>query len=74
MTVSDACDCCEVAAGGAVVHCFVVASSVIPREAQNSGVGCIALMKLPIPDTPGAAHAVKLRPAMITSCLTNTPP
>jgi hypothetical protein len=71
VTDSDACTCCGVACGG-VTHCFVVESSVIPRDAQNSCVGCIALMKLLTPETPGAAQAVKTKPAMITSCLKNT--
>jgi len=31
-------------------------------------------MKLFTPVAPGAAHAVKTNPAMITSCLTNTAP
>ena len=29
-------------------------------------------MKLLTPETPGAAQAVKTKPAMITSCLKNT--
>jgi hypothetical protein len=45
---------------GGVTHCLLVGSSVRPRAAQDSCVGCIAVVKPPIPDVPGRAQAVSI--------------
>ncbi len=58
---------------GGVTHCFVVASRVIPREAQKSCDGCMALMKLLPPDAPGGAQAVSVSAAKIKTCRTSAP-
>jgi hypothetical protein len=53
---------------GGVAHCFVVASSVSPREAQKSRVGCIAIIMLPMPDASGSAQPVRVSAAKATKC------
>ena len=65
---------CRGAAGcGAVPHSFVSISSVSPREAQNSCVGCIVLMKPLGPDAPGRAQAVNVNPIRGIKSLTSAP-
>lgn len=51
----------------------MAASSVKPREAQNSCVGCIEGMKLPMVDAPGRAHALKAGASRIGSRLRARP-
>jgi hypothetical protein len=54
-------------------HCWTAASSVRPRDAQYSCVGCVAVIKPPTPDTPGSEQAASINAAGTTKYLTIYP-
>lgn len=73
MVVGDGSEPVVSASGGGVTHSLLVVSNVMLREAQDSCVGCIAVMKPPVPDAPGRAQAVSINAAGTMKYLTTHP-